>query len=143
MIVKNTWWKLVFRSCLNESLARDTGTRTTRNPNLSIVTSSTFGYIIVELTYEYTIYQNYNNENRYIWMQSILFRILCIWSSDKQQIWVTTYMYINTTRELKQPPSCWQLPMFTLSECSNIGSTPEENLTRSLWRQLFDVQHLC
>jgi hypothetical protein len=53
----------MFRSCLNESLAHDNGTRTTRNPNLSIVTSSTFGYIIAKLTYTYTIYQNYNNEN--------------------------------------------------------------------------------
>ena len=131
MIVKthDENWESLFRSCLRESLARDNGTRTTRNPNLSIVTSSTFGYIIAKLTYIYTIYQNYINKNRYIWIQSILFRILCIWSSDKQQIWVTTYMYINTTRELKQPPSCWQLSMFTLYEGSNFILVPHQKNT--------------
>ena len=128
MIVKthDENWESLFRSCLNESLPHDTGTRTTRNPNLSIVTSSTFGYIIVKLTYTYTIYQNYNNEIHYIWIQSILFSILCICSIDKQQIWVTSYMYINTTRDLKQPPSCWQLPMFTLYKGSNFILVPNQ-----------------
>jgi hypothetical protein len=45
MIVKthDENWESLFRNCLNESLPHDTGTRTTKNPNLSILTSSTFG----------------------------------------------------------------------------------------------------
>jgi len=130
MIVKthDENWESLFRSCLNESLAHHTGTRTTTYPNLSIVTSSIFGgdglvpvaiLTIIKFLLIHTPYiRIITMKNRYIWIQSILFSILCIWSSDIQQIWVS--IPIDTTRELKQPSSCWQLLMFTLYEGSNL-----------------------